>query len=96
MIKKILIAPMFYFESTSSSKLINKLSGDLKKIDNEIIPKFRIIVSAITILLTFIYNILFAYLEKQDYRCRRNTDNNNNDCILLLILYDCLKTNPQT
>jgi hypothetical protein len=67
MIKKILIAPMFYFESTSSSKLINKLSGDLKKIDNEIIPKFRIIVSAITILLTFIYNILFAYLEKQDY-----------------------------
>ena len=67
MIKKILIAPMFYFESTSSSKLINKLSGDLKKIDNEIIPKFRIIVSSITILLTFIYNILFAYLEKQDY-----------------------------
>ena len=62
-----LVAPMFYFESSSSSKLINKLSGDLKKVDNEIIPKFRNIVSAITILLTFIYNILFAYLENQDY-----------------------------
>lgn len=62
MIKKMLVAPMFYFESTSSSKLINKLSGDLKKVDNEIIPKFRNTVSAITILMTFIYNILFAYL----------------------------------
>lgn len=67
MIKKMLIAPMFYFERISSSKLINKLSGDLKKVDNEIIPRFRIIVSSITILLTFIYNILYAYLEKQDY-----------------------------
>jgi ABC-type multidrug transport system fused ATPase/permease subunit len=40
MVLKLLTAPMSYFETTSVSKTMNKLSTDLKKVDSEVIPQF--------------------------------------------------------
>jgi ABC-type siderophore export system fused ATPase/permease subunit len=64
MVLNLLTAPMSYFETTSVSKTINKLSSDLKKVDDEVIPQFRNTIYFIGSSTSFVANSIYAYISK--------------------------------
>jgi ABC-type multidrug transport system fused ATPase/permease subunit len=61
----LLIAPMSYFETTSVSKTMNKLSSDLKKVDGEVIPQFRSTIYFIGLTTSFVANSIYVYIRKE-------------------------------
>lgn len=64
MIRNLLAAPMTYFETTSISNSMNKLSHDLKKVDMEVITQFRNTVFFISLGGSFVGNSLITYINK--------------------------------
>ena len=64
MVLNLLIAPMAYFETTSISNTMNKLSTDLKKIDAEVVPQFRNAVYFVSLGLSFVSNSIYIYIKK--------------------------------
>lgn len=65
MVLNLLIAPMSYFETTSVSKTMNKLSSDLKKVDGEVIPQFRSTIYFIGLTTSFVANSIYVYIRKE-------------------------------
>ncbi len=55
---------MAYFETTSASKTMNKLSSDLKKVDGELITQFRSTIYFICVTISFIANSIYVYIRK--------------------------------
>ena len=64
MIRNLLAAPMTFFETTSISDSMNKLSHDIKKVDNETVSQFRNTVFYISLGTSFIVNSVIAYVNR--------------------------------
>lgn len=64
MIRNLLAAPMTYFETTSISDSMNKLSHDIKKVDNETVTQFRNTVFYISLGTSFIANSVITYINR--------------------------------
>lgn len=67
MLKKIVMAPMSFFQTTPSSDIINKISVDLKKVDSIVMPNFRNMLYILAITLAFVINVVMTYITNGSY-----------------------------
>ena len=67
MLRKIVMAPMSFFQSTPTSDITNKLAVDLKKVDSIVMPNFRNMLYILAITLAFVINVVITYCTNGSY-----------------------------
>ena len=67
MLRKIVMAPMSFFQSTPNSDITNKLAVDLKKVDSIVRPNFRNMLYILAITLAFVINVVITYCTNGSY-----------------------------